>query len=352
MRRLLLVPAVILAFVVAGAAVLWWPYSSRSSASDAPQGVANAVPAPRAVTRTVRAVEGDLIAADVDAKDLRQGMHTSDLDVTSIYPSGSGPYGVGIVVRIEFAGPVPISARAVIERGIRVHTSRPLTDAAWSWINDQTLSFRPRSFWPEDTKVRISTTWDPTVLAALGTRSGDGEPDVLVTDEQFDLDFSVGRSQVLTISNATQTGELTIGGDVVREVPVSLGKPGWETRSGIKAIMERYRVNRMTSQEVGDRTQSYDLMVPYAMRLTPTGEFLHAAPWATGRLGVYAGSHGCTNLSMTEGEWFFTHALEGDPVITRGTGRSMEPWNGPGGAWNVSWREWLDASGSGDVVGQ
>jgi lipoprotein-anchoring transpeptidase ErfK/SrfK len=281
--------------------------------------------------------------------DLRDGLQSEDLDVTSVYPSGSGPYGVGIVVRLEFAEPVPMAARAVIERGIHVQASRPLKDAAWSWINDEVLIFRPRTFWPRDTKVTVTSHWDPAVLAALGTQSQGGDPAVLVTDDQVRAKFTIGRSQVLTISDDTQMGKLAINGDFVREVPVSLGKPGWETRSGIKAIMERYRVNRMTSQEVGDRTQSYDLMVPYAMRLTPTGEFLHAAPWATGRLGVYAGSHGCTNLSMSDGEWFFTNALEGDPVITQGTGRSMESWNGPGGSWNVPWRQWLDGSAAGAV---
>lgn len=350
MRRPLLVFVLLLSAIGAGAVILWWPSGSRGAATT-PAGMQTIQAVEPAVTRTVRAVEADLVPTSVDPDQIRRGLNRSDVDVVSVYPNGGGPYGVGIVVRLEFAQPVPPPARAVIERGIHVRTSRPLKDAAWSWINDQTLSFRPRDFWPEDTRVRITSRWDATILAAAGTGSGNGDPDVLVTQDRVQLDFSIGRSQILDISNSTQTGELTISGSVVREVPVSLGKPGWETRSGIKTIMERYRVQRMTSQEVGDSTQHYDLMVPYAMRLTPTGEFLHAAPWATGRLGVYAGSHGCTNLSMSDGEWFFTHALEGDPVITRGTGRGMEPWNGPGAAWNVPWRVWLDASGSRGVVG-
>jgi lipoprotein-anchoring transpeptidase ErfK/SrfK len=114
--------------------------------------------------------------------------------------------------------------------------------------------------------------------------------------------------------------------------------PGWETRSGIKVLAEGYRVRVMTGASIG--AGDYTLKVPYAIRLTDTGEFIHAAPWAAARIGRVNGSHGCTNLTVADARWVFKNYLIGDPVITTGTDRPMETWNGGGGPWNLPWSSW------------
>jgi L,D-transpeptidase-like protein len=83
--------------------------------------------------------------------------------------------------------------------------------------------------------------------------------------------------------------------------------------------------------------------VPYAMRMTSSGEFLHGAPWNP-YIGTMNHSHGCTNLTLASAHWVFDHVKEGDPVVTTGTRRATESWNGLGGVWNVPWAKWVAGS--------
>ncbi|MCY7289019.1 MAG: L,D-transpeptidase, partial [Cryobacterium sp.] len=88
---------------------------------------------------------------------------------------------------------------------------------------------------------------------------------------------------------------------------------------------------------------AYDLDVPYAMRITSSGEFLHGAPWNY-YIGISNRSHGCTTLTLSNARWVFDRVREGDPIVTKGTGRSTESWNGLGGVWNTPWATWVAGS--------
>jgi lipoprotein-anchoring transpeptidase ErfK/SrfK len=133
-------------------------------------------------------------------------------------------------------------------------------------------------------------------------------------------------------------------GKRIRTFGVSMGKSGFTTRSGTKVIMDKHVSYRMRSTTVGiTGSEAYDLDVPYAMRITSSGEFLHGAPWNP-YVGVANRSHGCTNLTLSAARWVFNRVREGDPVVTRGTGREMESYNGLGGVWNVRWKAWRAGS--------
>lgn len=244
------------------------------------------------------------------------------VSITSVYPAGGQiKYGVGIVLRLTFGAPVPENMRELLERTAVIEADNPIGLAAWSWPDDYTMVYRPREFWPARTLIKFRTTWVEDGLANMSP----------------DRRIRTGREQILTIRQETQMGKLHRDGELIREVPVSLGKPTWETASGIKTIMERYEVKRMVNP--GPR-EPYDVQVPYALRITPSGEYLHAAPWNEYNLGVAPTSHGCTNMSYEDGKWFYENALEGDPVITKGTSYDVDWWEGPGAVWNIGWRGW------------
>ncbi len=248
----------------------------------------------------------------------------------TISPDGR-TVGVGRPVVVTFNQPV--RRRAEVEAALHFTTTRAVGPAAWSWTSSRTVQLRPRTFWPAYTGV--------TVTADLRkVHAGPG----LWGMRDAGATFRIGRSFVMRVSNAKHRMTVTRDGERIRTFGVSLGKPGFPTRSGTKVIMEKYVTHRMNSITVGiTGAEAYDLDVPYAMRITASGEFLHGAPWNP-YVGTMNHSHGCTNLTLSSARWVFGHVKEGDPVVTTGTGRPTESWNGLGGVWNVPWATWVAGS--------
>lgn len=131
-------------------------------------------------------------------------------------------------------------------------------------------------------------------------------------------------------------------GKKVRSIPVTGGKPGWTTRSGTKLIMAKEYDKVMTNEQIGAE-EEYSLKAAYAMRLTNSGEFLHSAPWSVGSQGRANVSHGCVGMSIADSRWLSEQTLIGDPVVTTGTNRGIEPGNGYSD-WNASFKEYAKGS--------
>jgi len=94
---------------------------------------------------------------------------------------------------------------------------------------------------------------------------------------------------------------------------------------------------RMHSNEPGN---TYDLLVPWSLRLTNSGEYAHAASWNGGNIGVRSTSHGCTNLNVADAKWFYTFSRIGDVLTYANTGgQKMPSWDGYGD-WNLAWGVW------------
>jgi lipoprotein-anchoring transpeptidase ErfK/SrfK len=156
--------------------------------------------------------------------------------------------------------------------------------------------------------------------------------------------FRIVRAFVMRVSNAKHRMTIARDGERIRTFGVSLGESGFPTRSGIKVIMDTPHQLRMRSTTVGIiGSEAYDLDVPYAMRITSSGEFPHGAPWDN-YVGIANRPHGCTNLRLSGARWLFHRVKEGDPVVTKGTGRPTEAWNGLSGVWNVPWAKWVAGS--------
>jgi lipoprotein-anchoring transpeptidase ErfK/SrfK len=103
----------------------------------------------------------------------------------------------------------------------------------------------------------------------------------------------------------------------------------------------------MNSETIGIEPNSADGYnlddVEYAMRITYSGEFLHAAPWSVAYQGNSNVSHGCTGMSTANAAWLYNSSLVGDPVVFTGSDRGMTLDNGYGD-WNESFKEYKQGS--------
>ncbi len=136
-------------------------------------------------------------------------------------------------------------------------------------------------------------------------------------------------------------------GKLLRTIPITTGKPGFTTRSGVKVIIEKFDTKRMNSETVGiaqNDPEAYDIDdVKWAMRVTYSGEFLHAAPWSVGSQGYANVSHGCTGMSTENAGWLYSISKRGDVVEYTGTDRQMTLTNGYGD-WNASFADYRKGS--------
>lgn len=277
---------------------------------------------------------------------------TARFDAAGNIPDVSGVrtrLGVGTLPSLVFSAPV--ARKAAVERhlvvtGTSASGVTELVPGAWGWIDDRTVVFRPQRYWPAKSTIAITSTLGDVLMGRADGRTLLGSPTL---DGVYT--FATARAFVAQVDGSTKSMRVWMDGDRVKEFRISLGGPDWETRNGVKVISaakEPYKVYRSESLGITDPTQAYALPSNWNTRLTPSGEFIHSAPWAYGRLGRYNGSHGCTNMFEQDARWIFDTTIPGDVVVYKNTGGSlMEPWNGPGGLWNIPWQKWLRKSALG-----
>lgn len=244
--------------------------------------------------------------------------------------------GVGMPAIIQFVTSVETPAmRAEVQKHVSINVS-PAQEGSWGWLDDRQLLWRPKNYWKPGTKITVTAN-----LAGIQT----GKNKWIGRDATGS--FSIGDARISYVNIATHQMRVTENGKTVRTIPVTTGKqPSYTTRSGTKVIMERDSSVIMDSTTVDipkNSPDAYHLNVKWAMRLTWSGEFIHAAPWSVGSQGYANVSHGCTGMSTSNAKWMFDFSRVGDVVIYTGSNREMTATNGYG-MWNMSWSQWKSAS--------
>ena len=126
---------------------------------------------------------------------------------------------------------------------------------------------------------------------------------------------------------------------------MSIGRFGQESRPGPGTTVPLSGMPDVVGiRHDGGMADGYDLdNVEYAMRLTNSGEFVHAAPWSVRSQGHANVSHGCTGMSTANAGWFYENSMIGDVIEYTGTTRQMTLSNGFGD-WNLPFAEYAKGS--------
>jgi lipoprotein-anchoring transpeptidase ErfK/SrfK len=247
-----------------------------------------------------------------------------------LVPGDDWTVGVGMPIIVQFSRAVKNREAAVKALSV---TTTPEVEGAWRWMSDEAVWWRPRTYWPSGTEVKVAAALESVELATnvWGRRT-------------YTTQFTIGSKIISTVDVNKHTLTVTKDGAVVRVLPVTTGMatPKYRTRNGIKVIMDKKAVETMDASSTGtqeDDPEYYNLQVKWAMRLTWSGEYLHAAPWSVGSQGRANVSHGCTGMSTANAKWLFDFSKIGDVVIYKNSPRQLEPGNGYT-AWELSWERW------------
>ncbi|OBF36118.1 hypothetical protein A5724_14220 [Mycobacterium sp. ACS1612] len=252
-----------------------------------------------------------------------------NLTMPYVLPNDGEVVGVGQPVAVRFDE--NISNRAAAEKAIKVKTNPPV-EGAFYWLNNNEVRWRPASYWKPGTAVDVAVN-------TYGVDLGDG----LFGQENVTTRFTIGDEVITTVDDNSKTLTVTRNGEVIKTMPVSMGKNSTPTNNGTYIVGDKFSHMVMDSSTYGVPVNSpngYRTEVDYATQISYSGIFVHAAPWSVGSQGYSNVSHGCINVSTSNAQWFYQNAKRGDVVEIVNTVGSVLPGTDGLGDWNIPWEQW------------
>ncbi|MEV8094319.1 Ig-like domain-containing protein [Kitasatospora sp. NPDC085879] len=273
---------------------------------------------------------------------------TTESSFTTLTPTkGASPYdniadgqtyGVGMIVSLNFKKGV--ENKAAVEKAVTFEASDGSVVKP-HWFGNTRVDFRPEQFWKPQTKVSVH----------YRLKSVETAPDVY-GEVDSDQSFTIGRSRVSVADASTHQMVVKEDGKPDATIPISAGASSpasQNTFNGTMVVMAKEGTTVMDSSTVvNHQGPAYKVEMPHALRLTPTGTYVHGK-YAPGVFGHTNTSHGCIGLEDTSAKdgspgssagVFYDAAIVGDPVtVQNSVGQQVKPDNGLSG-WNISWDKW------------
>jgi lipoprotein-anchoring transpeptidase ErfK/SrfK len=246
---------------------------------------------------------------------------------TKIIEGYGQTYGVGMPIILYFSQ--PIANRAAVERALEVKSSKPVV-GSWYWDSRCGTApvcayFRTRSYWPPHTRVTF-----------IGHLNGvEGAPGVYGY-HTLTQSFKIGYPLTVVASTSKHHMNVYRNGKLFAHWPISTGRPGDNTPNGNYLTIEK-------ANPVDMKGPGYNLEVPWSVRFTWSGDYLHDAYWSVGEQGFTNVSHGCVNMPPADAEVYYKMAVPGDPVKIVGSPRAGT-WDNGWTMWFLSWKQWLRGS--------
>jgi lipoprotein-anchoring transpeptidase ErfK/SrfK len=249
----------------------------------------------------------------------------------SLFQGDGQTWGIGMAIQAQFSK--KITDARPFNKAVTVKVDGHPANGAWFWVNSNNgyameAQYRLQKYWPAHSRVEMN-------MPLKGVSAGPG----LAFDDDLTLSFNIGAAHISQVNGASERMVVTSDGKQVRTLPVSLGKASTPTYLGTKVVMEKKNPQHMVSAP--GEPNPYSLEVPWSVRVTLDGEFVHSASWNGGNIGSRSTSHGCTNLNVGDAQWFYKFSILGDIVTYTNTqtNKVMPSWDG-WGWWNVPWSQW------------
>ncbi|MFF7242422.1 Ig-like domain-containing protein [Embleya sp. NPDC008237] len=262
------------------------------------------------------------------------GTLSGDKKVTARFsPEDGATVGVGYPVSLTFD--YPVRNRAAVEKALSVDVE-PKVEGAWHWFDNTRVDYRPKDYWAPGTSVKVN-------LNLRGVDVGNGA----IANQFKSYSFKVAATKrIAMVDVKAHTMKVYENDQLIKTIPITAGKsPKYSTWNGKMAITEKFEKTRMNSQTVGLGSE-YDIDdVPFAMRITTSGTFVHGNYWADPSVfGSENTSHGCVSMTKENAKWLYDRVIPGDVVDISGSDeRTVDPDNGFAD-WNLPWDKWIASS--------
>jgi len=258
-----------------------------------------------------------------------QTQSPTNLTMPYVMPNDGDVVGAGQPIAIRFDE--DITDRAAAQQAIAV-TTTPRVEGAFYWLSAREVRWRPAEYWAPGTTVEVAVN-------TYGVELGEG----LFGQDNITTRFSIGDQVIATADDATKTLTVRRNGEVVKTMPMSMGKNSTPTDNGAYIIGDRYANLVMDSSTYGVPVNSpngYRLDVDWATQMSYSGIYVHSAPWSVSSQGKTNVSHGCLNVSPDNAKWFYDNTKRGDIVeVVNTVGSTLSGVDGLGD-WNVPWEQW------------
>ena len=238
-------------------------------------------------------------------------------------------YGVGMPIILTFSQPV--QRKAAVEHAIELWSSRPVT-GAWFWDSSTSLVFRPRTYWPQHTQVKFDAHMTGLEIA----------PGVYGTAD-LTQSFRIGNSLIAIVNTASHQAKIYYRDKLFGVWPMSSGAPGDDTADGTYLTIEKANPVLMSGPGYTN------FPVPYSVRFTWSGDYMHDAYWSVGQQGFANVSHGCVNLSPYHAQVYYNLAVPGDPITVTHSPAAGK-WDDGWTEWFLTWQQFLRGSATHEAV--
>ncbi|MEV4011234.1 L,D-transpeptidase [Nonomuraea angiospora] len=288
----------------------------------------------------VRAAGAASVTAPVQVTDPAKPEKKVKLDIADITPMGekSEKVGVGFPIIVTFDRDV--KDRAAVEALLEVEAEKPV-DGAWRWVSARKVIYRTKVYWKPHQKVLFTAR-----LSQLPGNTG---------AKDVSRRFAVGTSQISVVNTRNHQMKVYRDGKLTKKIPISAGRGGlikngvdvYLTTSGVHLTMGKKAVETMTSSWMGvtdpKDPRYYKEEIPWAVRISDSGEYVHQSAGYYQFLGRSNQSHGCVRATPAGAKWFYGIAQRGDVVKITGTKRKLQ-WNNGWSYWQLNWTQWKKGS--------